>query len=189
MADPEPPSGGDDLKVPLHDLRKRPRSRRTVHLEAAVQRVEISDSRVDPETPVVIDIEVESVAEGVTVAGTIGATWLGQCNLCLDQVSGDLAAHVNELFAEQPLDEETYQLDQTYIDLAPMVNDALMLELPIVVRCPFGGLGECDRVPPELAAAALESLDDSGEDSGDAPDRRLADPRWAALDALDFDEG
>lgn len=180
-----PGDSGDDLRVPLHDLRKRPRNRRPVLLEVLLDGLAVADSRVDPNSPVVVDVEIESAAEGVTVAGTVEARWLGPCNLCLDEVSGELSAHVNELYADSPLDEETYKLDAETLDLGPLVNDAVLLELPVVVRCPFGGIGHCDRVPEELARAAA----DAAQDDTSADERPLADPRWAALNALEFDEG
>ncbi|MEZ5281677.1 MAG: YceD family protein [Acidimicrobiales bacterium] len=171
--------------MPLHDLRKRPRNRRPVLLEVLLDGLAVADSRVDPSSPVVVDVEIESAAEGVTVAGAVEARWLGSCNLCLDEVSGELSAHVNELYADSPLDEETYKLDAETLDLGPLVNDAVLLELPVVVRCPFGGIGHCDRVPEELARAAA----DAAQDDDSADERPLADPRWAALNALEFDEG
>lgn len=145
----------------------------------------VSDTEVDPEHPVRVRVHLEAVPDGVTVTGVVSATWRGPCHLCLDPVSGELEAEVQELYSDTPQDEEVYQLDQAEIDLRPLVSDALLLELPLLARCPFGGVGVCARAP-EL----VEEVDEdhpSADTSGSADDRPRGDPRWAALDQLDFD--
>ncbi|MCP4963554.1 MAG: hypothetical protein GY925_30335 [Actinomycetia bacterium] len=169
------------LRVPLNDLRSRPRNPRPVSLEVVVEGLAVGDARVDQRRPVAVAVDLESAAEGVTVAGTIEARWIGSCNLCLNDVEGDLLARVNELYADEPLDEETYKLDHEYIDLEPLVSDAILLELPMLVRCPFGGIGLCERVPEQLANADM-----SDEHTAAEP---VTDPRWAVLEGLTFDEG
>ena len=54
------------------------------------------------------------------VRGTITAPWSAACSRCLEPVSGEISVHVDELFEMQPLEGETYQLDDDAIDLEPM---------------------------------------------------------------------
>ncbi len=140
--------------------------------------LQVSDTAIDHEEPVRVSVVLEAVADGVTVTGEVSARWRGPCHLCLDEVTGPLVAHVQELYSDQPTDEEVYQLDRENIDLTPMVSDALLLELPLLARCPYGGVGRCERAPD------LVEPDDS-EDV--APVEAPRDPRWSALDDVEFD--
>ncbi len=174
-------AGEYPLRVPLNDLRSRPRNPRPVSLEVMLEGLAVADARIDEGQSVTVDVDLESAAEGVTVVGTIEARWIGSCSLCLDDVGGAMSARVNELYADEPLDEETYKLDHEYIDLEPLVTDAILLELPMLVRCPFGGVGVCERVPEGLTQTAKPVEEPTAEP--------VTDPRWAALEGVTFDEG
>ena len=146
---------------------------------------------VDPATPVQVDVDLEAVPDGVTVTGAITARWSGPCHLCLDEVSGDLVVNVQEVFSDVVGGEDDlYPLGREDLDLGPMVSDVLLLELPLLARCPFGGAGVCDRAP-ELAAFGQQGrAGDASEPVAEpVPERtELADQRWAALDALRFED-
>ena len=85
---------------------------------------------------VAIDVTLERVPEGIVVRGTVAATWNAACSRCLEPVGGEIAVHVDELFERQPLEGETYKLDDDVIDLEPLVRDALLLELPLAPALP-----------------------------------------------------
>ncbi|NOX31059.1 MAG: hypothetical protein GXP35_13580 [Actinobacteria bacterium] len=172
-----------EFVVPLHDLRRRSHQRRDVTIDGTIDSLIVAGIELDGRHKVTVRVVIESVADGVSVAGMIDGRWQGPCNLCLDQVGGTLDAEVAELFKQNPVDDDSYKLDRDHIDLEPMVREALALELPLLARCPFGGVGVCERVPTQLTEP---ELDDSA-----APDettiRGGGDPRWAALDAISFE--
>ena len=170
----------DDLKVPLGNLRRQLRTPRHVELSATIDSRRVSDTEIDPTVPVEVSVTLEAVPDGVTVTGSLDARWRGECNLCLEQVGGELHADVQEVFEDAPSDEDVYRLHHEYVDLTPMVSDALLLELPLLAKCPFGGVGECERAPD------LADPDESEEQPEEAEPK--GDPRWAALDELTFDD-
>ncbi len=172
-----------EFVVPLHDLRRRSHQRRDVNIDATIDSLVVAGTELDGEHKVAVRVVIESVADGVAVAGMIDGRWQGPCNLCLDQVGGTLDAEVSEVFKQKPVDDDSYKLDRDHIDLEPMVREALALELPLLARCPFGGVGVCERVPPQLAEAGG---DDSAA-SDETTSRGAVDPRWAALDAISFE--
>jgi uncharacterized protein len=140
----------------------------------------LGDVRVGTEESVQIDIELDVVTEGVMVSGAVVSHWRGPCARCLTMVSGSSVAEVQELFETQPVEGESYLLGEELLDLAPMVRDAMLLELPSVVRCREG---------EPCLDADLEGYidgDEAADDESGPP--RLADPRWSALDELRFDE-
>ena len=176
--------GGDQepvaasLKVPLADLRRRLHRRRVVELSTCVEDVRVNDTEVSATASVEVEVTLEAVPDGVTVTGRVAATWSGPCHLCLTEVRGPLVAAVKELCADHPVDDEVYPLHAEYVDLEPVVTDALRLELPLIARCPNGGVGSCELAPDAL------SLSNLAGSQGSLP----GDPRWAALDSLTFDD-
>lgn len=113
-----------------------------------------------------------SLPSAVNVQGTIEAQWQGICSRCLDPVVRDIAIDVNEIFEPHPTEGETYALDSDMLDLTPLINEAIMLELPILVTCdevcrglcPQCGTNknvqscECTTVPRDLRWAALNDI-------------------------------
>ena len=170
----------NDLLIPLTDLRRKLRQRRPITIATRLEGLTVSDTSVDPGSDVVVDVLLEAVTNCVTATGSVSARWVGPCHLCIDEVSGAVVAEVQEVFSDTPSDDDLYPIGREDVDLLPMVSDALLLELPLLAKCPHGGVGVCERAP-DLA------VDDDEEDVASA-DAEVADPRWAALDALKFED-
>lgn len=128
----------------------------------------VGDVAVDEGRRIAVDVELDRVAEGVVVTGSIDASYVAPCSRCLRTVSAAITADVRELFRPVP-DDDDYPLGEDTLDLAPLVRDAVLLELPLVAVCENDD--DCEYEPP---------VDDEPDD------RR--DPRWAALDALRSDD-
>ena len=130
--------------------------------------------------PLELDLQLQSVTEGVLVTGTVTAAVLGECGRCLDPVSEDLVVEVCELFAypNSATDEtteldEVHRIDHDLVDVEPVVRDAVVLSLPWTPLCRADCAGLCP--------TCGERLDELP--AGHAHD--LIDPRWAALLADD----
>jgi uncharacterized protein len=132
--------------------------------------------RVVPGAAIRLELRLESVTEGVLVTGAITAPITGECGRCLEPVSEELRVEVCELFAypdsvtdETSGEDEVYRIDGDYLDVEPVVRDAVVLGLPWTPLCRPDCAGLC--------ATCGERLDDLPE--GHAHD--VLDPRWAAL--------
>jgi uncharacterized protein len=132
------------------------------------------DSYLPEDSRVTCDVVLESYPGGVMATGTVSTPWRGFCRRCTADVHGELRVAVRERFTDEgptPDDDEAYPITENRLDMAPMVHDAVVLELPMAPLChetcaglcPWCGTdrneGACDCVPPP-------------------------DPRWASLDAL-----
>lgn len=132
--------------------------------------------KVAPGSPVELDLRLESVAEGVLVSGTVGATASGECGRCLDPVDERIDVRVVELFAypgsqtdETTDEDEIARLIDDRIDLEPVVRNAIVLALPLTPLCDPDCSGLC--------AGCGERLDDLPIDHS----HHQIDPRWAGL--------
>jgi uncharacterized protein len=167
--------GRPRLVVPVADLLRRPGTAREEHREAVLDGLAVSGSAVAEGEPVVVDVHLESVNEGIVVTGHVRAPWGGECRRCLRSVEGELDATLLEVFEAEPAEGETRRLEGTTIDLEPVAREAVLLELPLAPLCTEACRGLCD----QCGADRNEDPAHSHEDP--------RDPRWSALDTLKFE--
>ena len=163
-----------DLQVAVTDLRRHPGTRRHWRGSARFDDLAISTARVPVGAEVGVDLQLEAIANGVVAEGTVTVPWVGECRRCLTQIDGVCETPVREIFEVHPTEGETYPLDDEVLDLGPMVRDAALLALPLTPLCADDCLG------PAPEAFPTGPVDDEVATP--------ADPRWAALDELRFDE-
>ena len=129
--------------------------------------------------PIAIELELESVVEGIYAHGTVTAHLEGECSRCLDPVDQDIATRFDELFlypekvrAEER--EDAVLLEDDEVHLGPLVRDALAMEADERPLC----REDC----PGLCAQCGFRMEDD-------PDHHheVIDERFAALKGL-FDE-
>ncbi|HMF82844.1 MAG TPA: DUF177 domain-containing protein [Acidimicrobiia bacterium] len=156
------------LRIDVADLLTHPAARRTVHLEVPVDSLAGSAARVPEDEPVVLDLVLERVPEGIVVRGTVHAVWRGTCGVCLTDLEYAVTPEVSELFEADPIEGDTYPLEGHEIDLEQLVRDVVLLELPLAPTCDATGRAPCT---PDLV-----------------PEREPppTDPRWATLSDLDL---
>jgi uncharacterized protein len=162
------------FRLDVADLLHRPGSRRAVHLEAPLPGLVVGGSAVPDHEPVVVDVLLERVHEGVVVRGVARTRWSAACSRCLRPVTGELTAEVGELFELDPLEGETYPLEHEHLDLGLAVRDAFLLDLPAAPLCRPDCAGLCPVC---------------GADRNDEPcscETTVADPRWAVLSQLEL---
>lgn len=132
-----------------------------------------------------IDLVIEAVTEGVSAKGRVEGSWTGPCRRCLDPIVEPFEAEVHEIFERNPTDGETWPIEDERIDLGPVVREAALLALPLAPLCNDDCIGpDPDRFPAAVASDVEPSVADESAGSGEGP----GDPRWAALDALRFDD-
>ena len=129
-----------------------------------------------PGSDLVLDLRLESVSEGVLVSGTARVMLTGECARCLDPLTEELEVDIQQLFVypgneidEDDEDDEIGRLVDDYIDLEPLLRDAVVLALPLAPVC----REDCPGLCPDCGARLADVDPGHGHE--------LADPRWAAL--------
>ena len=161
------------FRIDVADLLAHSGARREVALQAELDEIGASTSRIDE--PVDLALRLDRIPDGIVARGTVRATVVSTCSACLGEISTDLAIGIDELFEATPLEGETYPIDGRELDLEQLVRDALLLELPLAPRCD----GDC----VASGVAVSDRASDLASDRSAVP----ADPRWAALAELDLD--
>ncbi|WP_372491633.1 YceD family protein [Gordonia zhenghanii] len=131
---------------------------------------------IPADSPVRLDLRLESVTEGVLVSGTVSAGTQGQCGRCLDPMDDSVSVYLTELFAyldsetdKTTDDEDVERIVDEEIDLEQTIIDAIATELPLTPVCRPDCPGLCQVCGVRLADAEP----DHGHD--------IIDPRWAKL--------
>ena len=159
--------------VEVADLRRRLGERRAIDLVVGHEPFAVGTSHVDADDPVAVSLSLESISAGISATGRVEVRWHGSCRRCLDDIEGQLVAEVSEIFADVPVEGETYPIGHDQIDVAELVRDAVLMALPTAPLCREDCSGPIpDRFPVTVAE----------DDTGDSD--RPIDPRWAALDVL-----
>jgi uncharacterized protein len=118
---------------------------------------------------IVLEVRLEGLHDGILVSADIETTAVGECVRCLDPVSIPVEVEIQELFAYSPDEAFDFAVHDDYVDLEPVVRDAVVLALPFQPVC----RPDCPGLDPE-----------TGQKLADDPDRdprEVLDPRWAAL--------
>jgi len=133
------------------------------------------ETDVDPEALVHVAVRLESFSGGLRAKGRVSAPWHGVCRRCSAPVLGMANVAVNERFVgeHQLDDDETYPIEQGFVDLAPLAHDAILLDLPLAPLCRSDCRGLCRYCGTDLNEASCDCQ---------AP----LDARWATLDGLQF---
>lgn len=145
------------------------------------ERIETSVASTIPGTPLTLDGEVTAMAGGVEIVARLGFDWYGACRRCLDDVTGHEDLTVREIAQREPVDEEIYAIDGDLLDLEPLVQELVLANLPLAPLC----REDCPGPDPERFPASTE-VELEAEAEAEAPP---ADPRWAVLAELRFDDG
>jgi uncharacterized protein len=126
-------------------------------------------------SPIELDLLLESVLEGVLASGTARVQLAGECARCLGPIEDSLEVKFQELYVypeSDAEDDEAIRIQDDYLDLEPVLRDAVVLALPFGPVCDPGCAGLCPDCGVRLA-------DDPGHTHGER-----IDPRWEALAVL-----
>lgn len=131
-------------------------------------------------SPIQLDLMLEAVVEGVLVTGVAEVRLAGECARCLKPLVSSETVDVQELFLfpdKDSEDDEASRVEGDFVDLEPVLRDAVVLDLPFIPLCSADCAGLCPRCGADLNA------DPEHGHAGEV------DPRWAALTDWANDNG
>ena len=135
-----------------------------------------AETDVFPEATVRLQLRLESFSGGLRARGPGRGPVARGLSALFDAGAWDESSvSVNERFVDerQVGDEEVYLIEDDFIDLAPLVHDAIFLDLPLAPLCREDCKGLCPFCGIDRNEATCECQ---------AP----IDSRWATLDGLRF---
>ncbi|WP_296192883.1 DUF177 domain-containing protein [uncultured Microbacterium sp.] len=159
------------FSVGVRDIEHRPGEMREKSFDVTIrERWGEGLVTIPANSPIAIDVRLESVHEGILVTGDAEATYEGECGRCLTEIAERVEVEFQELFAYPGSEANDFEVQDDHVDLETLVRDGLVLALPFQPVC----RPDCPGLDPETGRRLAD-----GETST-AP----ADPRWAALAGL-----
>ena len=131
---------------------------------------------VPPNSPVRLDLRLESVIEGVLVTGTAVVQLHGECVRCLRTIAAEQQVDIQELYAypsSEVTEDEASRLEGDLLDLEPLLRDDVLVDLPFQPLCREDCRGLCAE-----CGADLNSDPEHTHERG-------IDPRWDKLRGLE----
>lgn len=161
------------LRVNAVEMLRAPGSSRVIEVAVPAGALGVDDARVDGDIEVAVG--ATSSVDGIGVQGTVSTRWHDRCRRCLVDVDGIAIAEVDEVFQYDPAVDDAVAIVGDQIDLAPIVREYVLLELPEAPLC----REDCAGICPQCGADRNQSPC--------ACDTEVQDPRWSALEGLQLD--
>jgi uncharacterized protein len=159
------------LNVNVIELLRRPGTVKDVSATVATEDFDFADDRI-VDDPIEVTIHLESLSNGIAVAGRARARWRGECRRCLEPLDESMEVAFDELYQTTLEDPDAWHITGDQIDLLPMVRENVLLSVPLGPLCRPDCPGFCPVCGADLAE----------EECG--CDRSSTDDRWAVLDQL-----
>jgi DUF177 domain-containing protein len=157
------------LVIDVRDLLASPGSSRPMRLDEQVEGLATELARVPEDRPVLGDLLLENVVEGLLVSGPLSGVMTLSCARCLKPFDWGFTLEVHELFvAGATGQDDEYPVEDGSIDLEPMIRDAVLLAMPFAPLCRADCLGLCERCGGD-------------RNLGECSCPAQVDPRWSPL--------
>lgn len=160
------------LSINASELLRRPGSIKQIRIEIDPQAIGLESPVLVPGAPIAVELDAESLTDGVVVTGRIRAGFRGDCRRCLCPVEGYVDVEVQELYQVQITDPDAFPIVGEQIDLAAVVRENVLLELPEAPVCRPDCAGLCPTCGVDRNLGACTCTVET------------RDPRWAALEGL-----
>lgn len=151
---------------------RRPGTQKEVSMAVSPAVLGIDDARLLPGSEIDVDVRCESLSDGIVVDGGVRVDFRGDCRRCLTPLTGTLSLEVHELYQVTVTDPDAFPIENDQIDLAAMVRESVLLDLPDAPVCRADCAGLCP------VCGMDRNLTDC------ACQLPSPDPRWADLDAI-----
>ncbi len=158
-----------ELVIDVSNLMRNSFRRERVRAELLLELGEEGLSESHDGRPVLVDLWLESSSDGIRAHGAIDGLLPLECTRCTEPIDFHLLAKVDEFFFNADLkaitpdgeevempEDEGYRLEGDELDLNPMVNDQVLLSLPIKHLCREDCRGLCSFCGSNLNLASCD---------------------------------
>lgn len=169
------PGGTRALRLNTVELLRQPGLRREVETSVAPADLDLTDERLSG--PVGVSLMAESTVDGIVLNGTVSVGWADECRRCLIPIDRIEAMEIDELYQDQVVDHDAFEIGRDALDLTSTVRDAVVLALadpPPLCRV------DCAGICPVCGADRNETVCGCGTE--------VRDERWSALEGLDLSD-
>ncbi len=161
-----------------------------------MERLELGPDEYRFDQPLAWQVDVTNTGDGLLVAGRITGTGTTSCGRCLDDVDVAIDGDVEEYFLLQPPEDDAEKDDDDpdefeilpddhVIDMEPILQAAVVLDLPTVPLCSESCKGLCPDCGANLNAESCECA--AAREQANREFDQLKNP-FSVLQELDLSE-
>ena len=160
--------------VDVRDLLEHPGASRTLRVSEGIPNLATELATVPDDRVIGADFLLESVVDGVLVSGSLSGQMTLTCARCLKTFEAGFDLQVHELFSPEATEEDDeYPVVEGFVDLEPMIRDAVLPAMPFAPLCRPDCQGLCERCGGD-------------RNFGECVCQPEMDSRWAPLASLRF---
>ncbi|HEX2266760.1 MAG TPA: YceD family protein [Actinomycetota bacterium] len=173
-------------EVDVRDLLEHPGASRTLRVTEGIPNLATELATVPDDRAIGAEFLLESVVDGVLVSGSVSGQMTLTCARCLKTFDTGFDLAVHELFSPDATEEDDeYPVVEGFVNLEPMIRDAVVPAMPFAPLCRPDCQGLCERCggdrnfgecvcPPEIDSrwaplASLRLPDDNSSSMPGAP--------------------
>ena len=160
------------LAVNAAELLRRPGTERLLDISIAAADLGLADARFGVDDEIDVHLRLESLTDGIVVAGSIEVPWHGACRRCLRPLAEVAVCDVDELYQTTVTNSEAFEIVDNQLDLLPMVRELALLDAPEAPLCRPDCAGLCPVCGADLNDTTCDCV---------AP---VLESQWAVLDQL-----
>ncbi|MGE5391890.1 MAG: YceD family protein [Deltaproteobacteria bacterium] len=166
------------MKIDLKTLKRHPHESQAFHLEAAGRKDLLQDLGAAFLEPIKVDLVVRNTGNLFVAHGELHTCISLLCSRCLEQlvhpIDGVLDFSIMEAdqAGEEDSAEDVLILDQDEVDLQPLVEELMIMEIPLIPLCE----ADCSGLCPVCGINRNTGSCDCARDN--------IDPRWEKLKNL-----
>lgn len=166
------------MKIDLKTLKRHPQESQAFHLEGAGRKELLLDLGAAFLEPVKVDLVVRNTGKLYVAHGELHTCISLLCSRCLEQLVFpidtilDFSIVEADQAEEQGVSEDVFILDQDEVDLQPLIEEILIMEIPLIPLCN----PDCSGLCPVCGINRNTGSCDCGRDN--------IDPRWEKLKNL-----
>lgn len=137
--------------------------------------------------PVTWSVAISNVGDALLVSGTVEADAKTSCARCLEDVELSLFGEIEGYFligedseAPEDMDDDEFDVlpDDHYLDLRPLIEAALLLDIPLIPLCDDACKGLCPTCGANLNEGQCSCAQEDAEPFREHPFAALKDYRF-----------
>lgn len=130
------------MKIEIQDLLIGKSDYKNVSEDISLATIDFNNNEYAFEGPIHIEGTLNKIEDGVVFKGNILAKVKTVCSRCLDEIVKDLNIDFEEEFKKSQ-DELGYKINDNYIDITKLIEDNILLNVPLKTLCSESCKGLC----------------------------------------------
>jgi uncharacterized protein len=138
------------ILLDVTDLLKERGLEKELRIEQELEPIETETQSVKPTKPFKIELKISNIDGMLRVEGKMRGTVKLACSRCLEEYKLPIFQPIDAVFSPKPFDQETYPVTEGKIDIGQVIEEVLLLAIPMKPLCREDCKGLCPKCGQNL---------------------------------------